>query len=80
MWMTSEQTDLNEHVTEPDDAEWYYKWWNGIYCLMNKKKTNADFFMIKPFFEDFKCFHFDWKLSHKCVHQKNEFNKMTMKA
>ena len=80
MWMTNKQTDLNKHVTRPDNAEWYYKWWSGIHCLMNKKKTNADFFMIRPFFENFKCPHFDWKLSHKCVHQKNEFDGMTMKT
>ena len=80
MWITSEQTDLNEHVTRPDNAEWYFKWWGGIHCLMSEKKTDADFFMIKSSFEDFKCLHFDWKLSHRCVHQKNEFNEVTMKT
>ena len=47
---------------------------------MDEKGADAGLFMIKPSFENFKCPHFGWKLSHRCVRQRNEFDGMTMKA
>lgn len=69
VWIEEGEQDVDGEVVEAGQAGFYYRWWRGIYCLVDEEGMAEEMYPVRPSHEAFWCPSFSFRRSYKAVIQ-----------
>ncbi|KAL8847608.1 MAG: hypothetical protein Q9221_007338 [Calogaya cf. arnoldii] len=68
-WRQVGDTDIDGKVIQSGQEGWYYDWWRGLHCLMDKEGYDAGMYLVRPSWKKFLCEGMTFKIGCKSIVQ-----------